>query len=281
MPSLKATSRTPSQAVGSEIGAAPVSVPAPHILPTQNVGESICLTSSLLSTMMAAMRYPGGKGKTYQHIINVMPPHRVYIETHLGGGAVMRNKLPAEHNIGIDADPKVIAAWGNLNLPYVDVVYSKAEDFLSLQSFRGDELVYADPPYHPQTRRQARVYKKDYSIEDHERLISILLTLPCMVILSGYANSLYNNMLHGWTTRTFRSKSHTDVREETIWFNFEPPVMLHDPRHLGANFRQRQTAKRRLQRLQDKVARMDPIERSIFSNWLYSAYPIELGVERK
>ncbi|ODS31873.1 MAG: D12 class N6 adenine-specific DNA methyltransferase, partial [Candidatus Scalindua rubra] len=24
-----------------------------------------------------------------------MPPHEVYIETHLGGGAVMRNKRPS------------------------------------------------------------------------------------------------------------------------------------------------------------------------------------------
>jgi len=32
------------------------------------------------------MRYLGGKGKTYQRIINLMPPRRVYIETHLGGG---------------------------------------------------------------------------------------------------------------------------------------------------------------------------------------------------
>jgi len=30
------------------------------------------------------------------------PPHDTYIETHLGGGAVMRNKPPARNNIAID-----------------------------------------------------------------------------------------------------------------------------------------------------------------------------------
>ena len=57
------------------------------------------------------MRYPGGKGKTYQHIINLMPSHDVYIETHLGSGAVMRHKKPAKKNIGIDADASVLASW--------------------------------------------------------------------------------------------------------------------------------------------------------------------------
>ena len=36
------------------------------------------------------MTYPGGKGGNgfYQKIINLIPPHDVYIETHLGGGAI-------------------------------------------------------------------------------------------------------------------------------------------------------------------------------------------------
>lgn len=222
------------------------------------------------------MRYPGGKGKTYQHIINVMPPHRVYIETHLGGGAVMRHKRPAERNIGIDADPKVVATWPVQEAPHVELVYGRAEDFLARYEFRGDELVYSDPPYHPRTRRQTRIYNRDYSIDDHEKLIAVLMSLPCMVILSGYANSLYSTELAGWRTRTFRAKTHTDVREETLWFNFDPPQVLHDSRHMGNDFRARQATKRRLQRLQAKVARMDPIERAAFSQWLNDTYPRNL-----
>lgn len=47
----------------------------------------------------------------YQKIINLMPPHDTYVETHLGGGSIMRHKKPARQNIGIDIDPKVIRAW--------------------------------------------------------------------------------------------------------------------------------------------------------------------------
>jgi len=48
--------------------------------------------------------YPGGKGSVYQKLINLIPPHSTYIETHVGGGSVMRAKRPARLNIGIDLD---------------------------------------------------------------------------------------------------------------------------------------------------------------------------------
>src|SRR3954470_21500968 len=58
-----------------------------------------------------SVHYPGGKGLSFRHIINLMPPHGRYIETHLGGGAVMRHKRPARENIGIDLDDRVVDLW--------------------------------------------------------------------------------------------------------------------------------------------------------------------------
>jgi site-specific DNA-adenine methylase len=44
------------------------------------------------------MPYIGGKSQAgvYQRIINLIPPHRVYVEPFLGGGAILRLKSPAE-----------------------------------------------------------------------------------------------------------------------------------------------------------------------------------------
>ena len=223
--------------------------------------------------MIWRMHYPGGKGKTYQHVINLMPPHRVYIESHLGGGAVLRNKRPAALSVGIDADKNVIELWQNEPSRPIELVHGRAEDVLPVYDFKGDELVYADPPYHPATRRRKRVYRVDYTEGDHERLAVILTRLPCMVVLSGYANRVYEHVLRHWHTERFRAKTHTDVREETLWFNFERPSVLHDPRFRGDNFRERLTNRRRMQRLQQRVRRMDPTERAAFTQWLYEAYP--------
>jgi DNA adenine methylase len=98
-----------------------------------------------------------------------------------------------------------------------------------------------------------------------------------MVILSGYANPLSDKMLATWRTRTFRAKTHTDVRTETLWFNFEPPALLHDSRYLGDGFRQRQAAKRRIERIKEKFTRMDAAERAAIAQWLHEAFPTNLG----
>ena len=63
--------------------------------------------------MLQSMSYPGGKNGAgvYQKIISLMPPHDVYIEPFLGGGAVMRLKRPASLNIGCDLSVSAIAAF--------------------------------------------------------------------------------------------------------------------------------------------------------------------------
>jgi len=218
------------------------------------------------------MRYPGGKGKTFQQVINLMPPHSVYIETHLGGGAVMRHKKPAARNIGIDADERVISQWKSVGLE-AELVCTRAESFLESFSFTGNELVYVDPPYVPETRRRARVYTHDYTLEDHERLLKLLVGLPCKVLLSGYANPLYEEQLRDWSIHSFMAATHAGPRRETLWFNFERPRTLHDARYLGSSFRERQATKRRLERLQRKFAEMDPQERGAFAQWLYQRFP--------
>jgi site-specific DNA-adenine methylase len=131
--------------------------------------------------MIRDMRYPGGKGKTYQHLINHMPPHRVYIESHLGGGAVMRMKRPADVNIGIDLDAEVVrrnaeSEWTSPSPRQLH--HADAVAFLSTYRFEGNELVYADPPYHPSTRRRIRVYRHDYDHEQHVALLTLLRKLP-------------------------------------------------------------------------------------------------------
>ena len=153
------------------------------------------------------------------------------------------------------------------------VVHSRAEDFLTRFPFAGDELVFVDPPYYPSTRRRKRVYLHDYTEQEHEQLLTLLLTLPCMVIVSGYANPLYAEMLGSWHQRHFQAKTHGGVRTETLWLNYEPSAALHDTRFLGANFREREVARRRLEQLQNRLRCMEPTERAAITQWLHQTYP--------
>ena len=59
------------------------------------------------------MAYFGSKATSglCQPLIAMMPPHDTYIETHLGGGAIMRRKPAALHNIGIDRDARALGEF--------------------------------------------------------------------------------------------------------------------------------------------------------------------------
>ncbi len=221
------------------------------------------------------MTYPGGKGKCYQRLINLMPPHTTYIESHLGGGAVLRNKRAAQVNFGVDADEAVIATWRRWHPHYCTLVHGDAASFLEQYDYQGGELVYSDPPYLPETRRNPKIYRYEYSHKDHYRLLDVLTALPCMVMLSGYENTIYEQRLRGWRKASFFSKTQVDVRVECVWMNFAPPVALHDASYIGETYRDRQTIKRRHQRLFDRFDRMEPVEREHILRALNAQYSVD------
>ena len=89
-----------------------------------------------------------------QKIIALMPPHETYIETHLGGGAIMQRKPPAATTSASISTPRSLAS---LQCDYpVRLVNDCAHRFLAAYAFTGTELVYCDPPYLRQTRTSRR-----------------------------------------------------------------------------------------------------------------------------
>jgi len=208
------------------------------------------------------MNYPGGKGGVFQKLVNLMPPHDVYIETHLGGGAVMRNKRSAQRNIGIEIDPEVVGMWKDAHPVDFELIHDDAINYLNNYSFRGRELVYCDPPYLRETRKKSkRLYKYEYSLEQHIDLLEVLKTLPCMVMISGYDSILYKESLNGWNTHNFQSVCHHGLATEWVWMNYSSPVILHDYRYLGNNFRERERIKRKSKRWVDRLQSMPVLER--------------------
>ena len=187
----------------------------------------------------------------------------------------MRNKLPAKKSIGVDLDSKVIEQWRKTEPCMCELINDDALSFLSSFPFKGNELVYVDPPYVHSTRKRSRIYRHEYCDDNHRQLLEKILSLTCNVMISGYENSLYNEMLTSWRCVKFNAKTHSGIREESVWMNYAPPAKIHDSRYLGNNYRERQTVARRRARLYDRIEQMEQTERSELIQWLNSKYGME------
>jgi hypothetical protein len=113
------------------------------------------------------------------------------------------------------------------------------------------------------TRRQQRqIYRYELSVRDHNRLLDIIKSLNCMVMLSGYWSEMYSDALQGWRTDTFTTRTRGgSLAEEWIWMNFPEPLELHDYRYLGEDFRERERIKRKVARWKNRLINMNALEK--------------------
>jgi DNA adenine methylase len=192
------------------------------------------------------MSFLGAKSASgaYQAIIAAMPPHDVYIETHLGTGAVLRHKPPAARTIAIERDPEVLAAF---EPPYPV------------------ELVCGDCD--------------EYPIADHRRLLDRDRRLPAAVMISGYPSALYDDALPGWRTLEFQVMSRGGVRTEKLWMNY-PANAVHWATFAGSNFTDRQRIKRKAMRWATNYRDLPPAERlAVLSAVLQAEAELQGGVD--
>lgn len=197
-----------------------------------------------------------------------MPPHDLYIETHLGSGAVMRAKPAAARSIGIEIDEATIAA--HPPPAGMELIEGDAHHFLAWLSRLspkrlaelGRVLVYADPPYVMATRAAVRphLYRHDYSEQDHRVLIALLRLLPCAVMISGYPSKLYDELLGDWRHIEFQAPTRGGPRTERLWMNF-PAGDVQWARWAGTGFTDRQRIQRKAERWRANYRRVPPGER--------------------
>lgn len=86
-------------------------------------------------------------------------------------------------------------------------------------------LVYLDPPYFVKREHRYVIDAADRGF--HEELLGICIRAKCMLLVSGYENKLYSNLLrrsHGWNkvrieTHTRDTKGKDYARTEVLWMN--------------------------------------------------------------
>lgn len=218
------------------------------------------------------MSYPGGKAGAgvYQTIINLMPPHELYVEPFVGGGAILLKKRPARASIVIDSDADVAARWqrcsGQGRFADLTAIHGDALTVLpELKLDRVGTLIYADPPYVRSARRDSTraIYRHELTDLDHRELLNYLLSLRhAAVMLSGYRCPLYDDALKHWRRVDFSAMTRGGrPAVESLWINYAPPRSLHDYGYLGRNFRERERIKRKKARWRRRLATMGELER--------------------
>jgi hypothetical protein len=133
--------------------------------------------------------------------------------------------------------------------------------FLQSYPFAPDDLIYCDPPYLLETLASRPRYRHNFSDEQHAELLASIGDLPCRVMISGYWSEMYADVLRRWNSIHFEAMTRGGMATEWLWFNFDPPVALHDYRYLGETAHQRQDLKRQIASWTGKLERMPALKK--------------------
>ena len=130
---------------------------------------------------------------------------------------------------------------------------------------RHNVFIYADPPYHQNTRTSAR-YKVDMDNETQKRLIDTLLSVKeASVLLSGYDCEEHKRLEdNGWVRTTIEVNTITGNRKpktktESLWKNY---TIIND----GSTERSKSKNKTHHKRSEDKEVTSSEITNDLFNN---------------
>lgn len=84
---------------------------------------------------------------------------------------------------------------------------------------RPEVLIYLDPPYILSTRR-GKMYKYEMDNKEHENLLSAVKEHKGAVMISGYDNDLYNDILKNWKKEYKNAVTEMGgSKKEVLWLN--------------------------------------------------------------
>ena len=234
--------------------------------------------------------YFGGKGAAgvVQQIINRIPPHDVLLVPFAGHCALTRKMLPSQQTVLCDLDPDVIDWWIGRAPPNSSLRLTDGLEFLQSMPVHptdywhnGRVVIYCDPPYRMLTRTSATRYRFDWDDKTHQRFLQAVSRLHASkysIMISHYANALYDEHLNEWHKADFTAMTRGGPRVERLYWNYEV-TDLHDFRfYCGTSSkqtsprRQREVMKRREQSARRKILAMAPLERKRFLRSLVAEF---------
>lgn len=163
---------------------------------------------------------------------------RAIVRSHMGhgtGGARIDRPTGARID-GISGTTNVAGEWADFpvalsavidRLRGVNIEQRSALDLVRYYD-APHVLLYLDPPYLPDTRsnksrkqgEKYHTYAHELTRDDHVALLDAVRASKSMVIISGYPDGLYDEMLVGWRRIETAARAHRNSpRTEVIWLN--------------------------------------------------------------
>ena len=195
-----------------------------------------------------------------------MPPHELYIEGFAGLAAVGRLKRPSNCDVFVERDLTRASSLMAMLPASAHLVVGDVMQVIMPERVPANAVVYCDPPYLMSARRSSRrYYRHELASEaEHGQFLEWAQRLPCRVLISGYASALYTAMLPDWRVVQFSAQTRGgSTAVETVWCNFPEPAELHDTRHVGDGFRERERIRRKVSRWVSRLERLPLAERAV------------------
>lgn len=164
---------------------------------------------------------------------------RFLVRCWMARGAKTSDRTGWKHNIDVDRSPnnRMPDQWSALPERILAVTErlkkAQIENQPALHLIQRYKLpsvlIYADPPYVLSTRSQ-RHYRYEMTDEEHAELLDVLDEHPGPVLLSGYANPLYDERLKHWRRVERKALAEAGrIRTEVLWIN---PVAAEQQRQM-------------------------------------------------
>ena len=165
-----------------------------------------------------------------------------YVVNRMSRGGMGKNFAYSERLRG--GIPGDINAWNNSikNLDAIhdrirdcEILYASYQEAISLgvtksSSNKKEMFAYLDPPYLPSTRTSKKVYRHEWSEDDHKRFLKFVnwigISGENKILISGYMSDLYRKELHHWNVVEKNIVNHSSqakkksMRTEVLWRNY-------------------------------------------------------------
>jgi DNA adenine methylase len=103
----------------------------------------------------------------------------------------------------------------------VQIEHRDAFELIKRYGREKNTLMYLDPPYALDSRGRKKIYGVEMDDAAHVRLCETITESPAKVILSGYANEIYDHYLRGFSRVSMKATDEAgNAREEIVWRNF-------------------------------------------------------------